>query len=125
MISCLVQGNNLPHILYVLLLMSLCIMHLILYLFIYFIFFAVWQLVAASSSSSSSVPFPDAPRRPASINGLREVADVKVLLKQWVEHCGEFPPNQEDVERFASFLSDLCRERDLAAVDTLLKYFRR
>jgi hypothetical protein len=65
------------------------------------------------------------PTKRAQLNGFREIADIKILLKQWVQYCGNEPPSAEDTEDLATFLGDLIHERDLVTVDQTLKYFRR
>ncbi|XP_070561511.1 DNA repair protein REV1-like isoform X2 [Ptychodera flava] len=65
---------------------------------------------------------PD-PEKTVNLCGRVELKDVKLLLGEWIESC--ITPEDEDVEQFVQYLSDLVDDKNLEMVDLLLKYMRR
>ena len=61
----------------------------------------------------------DNERARADLNGVREVADVRNLLREWMASTGE--PTGDDVETVETFLGDLVDEDDLEAVLWLIR----
>ncbi|XP_033103900.1 DNA repair protein REV1-like [Anneissia japonica] len=59
----------------------------------------------------------------ANLSGATELADVKSLLREWMDTC-EFP-RDDDLGHVIAFLQDLVMERNLVKVDLLLKAFKR
>ena len=59
------------------------------------------------------------PRARADLNGVREVAGVRDLLRAWMGSTSE--PTGDDVETVEAFLGDLVDEDDLEAVLWLIR----
>ena len=74
---------------------------------------------AGEASEEKETP----PRPRADLNGVREVADVRNLLRAWMESASE--PTRDDVETVETFLCDLVDEDDLEAVLWLIRFLHR
>ena len=62
---------------------------------------------------------PPTTRARADLNGVRDVADVRNLLREWMASTIE--PTGDDVETVETFLGDLVDEDDLEAVLWLIR----
>ena len=63
------------------------------------------------------------PAAKANIEGRREAADVRKLLKTWINSTSD--PTQDDIGTFGKFLQEMVGEREIETVSVILKSFRR
>lgn len=64
-----------------------------------------------------------ASRAPPTLAGASEWTDIKTLLREWVTTINE--PMEEDILQVVKYCTDLIEDKDLEALDLVIKYMKR